>query len=94
MIRYDSAAAAGSRVVSISTADGRVLEPTRIYTLVINDFMLDEPELRQAVSLVSEELLPIRDIDAFAAYLRRLPQPVQAPTEVRISRSSASGASR
>jgi 2',3'-cyclic-nucleotide 2'-phosphodiesterase (5'-nucleotidase family) len=95
MIRYDSAAAAGSRVVSITTADGRALDPARIYTLVINDFMLDEPELRQAVSLVSEELLPIRDIDAFAAYLRRLPQPVQAPTEVRISRStSASGASR
>jgi 2',3'-cyclic-nucleotide 2'-phosphodiesterase (5'-nucleotidase family) len=94
-IQYDSARPAGSRVVSITTADGRAMEPTRIYTLVINDFMLDEPELREAVSLVSEELLPIRDLDAFAAYLRRLPQPVQAPSDVRIrSAAGTSGASR
>lgn len=84
IITYDSTRAAGSRIVSLTTSDGRALDPNRVYTLSVNDFMLDDAAFIRPALLVSSEVLPIRDDDAIAEYLRRMPQPIVPPTDVRI----------
>jgi len=44
-----------------------------------------EDEYRDVLrAAVSTEYLPIRDSDAFAAYLRRQPQPVRPDASVRV----------
>jgi 5'-nucleotidase len=92
-VEYDAARPAGARVSRLVTADGRPLDPNRIYTLVINDFMADGGDGVAPDRYLSQELLPIRDIDAVSAHLRRQPQPVRAPSDVRI-RAVGAGASR
>ncbi len=84
-VRYDSTRAAGSRIVSIALSDGRPLRDDGRYTLVVNDFMATGGDglSLDAQALRREDLRTV-DVDAFAAYLASLRQPVQAPTEVRI----------
>ncbi len=85
LVDYDPSAPAGRRVVRLARADGTPLDPSAVVTLVLNDYMLDDPVGGLAgIPTVATELLPIRDIDAMAEWFRRQPQPVRAPREVRI----------
>ncbi len=93
VVEYDRSKAAGSRVVRVTDGKGAVLADDRIYTLIINDYMIDDAEAMTAMRAVSTEILNIRDTDSLAGYLRKLPQPVRGPTEPRF-RDVSEGASR
>jgi 2',3'-cyclic-nucleotide 2'-phosphodiesterase/3'-nucleotidase/5'-nucleotidase len=84
IVSYDSTRAPGARVVSVTLPDGKPLQPDRVYTLGVNDFMIDDGGFMKPGLIISTEVLPIVDNDAIAEYLRRLPQPVQPNMEVRI----------
>ena len=90
-ITYDPVKPPGRRIVSVTTADGRPLEPNKVYTLAVNDFMADDQAINKPGIVISSQILLIGDSAALAEYLGRLPQPVVAPTETRIR---AVGASR
>lgn len=83
-IVYDPAKAPGDRIVSMTLPSGKALEPNKIYTLALNDYMIDDPGFMREELVVSTQMLPIEVSAAIAEYLKRLPQPVVAPSEVRI----------
>jgi 5'-nucleotidase len=84
VVTYDTTAAAGSRIRSVRLANGSELEPQREYTLVLNDFLATGGDgLGLASAARRTEVLPIVDLDAFVAYLRRQPQPVRGPSDPR-----------
>ncbi|MEO7358819.1 MAG: bifunctional UDP-sugar hydrolase/5'-nucleotidase, partial [Gemmatimonadaceae bacterium] len=83
-IVYDPSKPAGQRIVSITLPDGKPLNPTKVYTLALNDFMIDDPTFMKPEYVLSTQILPIDISAAIAEYLKRLPQPVVAPKEVRI----------
>ena len=91
LITYDPTKPPGTRIVSVTMANGRPLEPNKVYTFAMNDFMSDDQDINKPGLVISSEILKIGDSAAIAEYLKRLPQPVVAPTEVRIR---AVGASR
>ena len=77
-VRYDPRAVVGKRVRGVVLQGGRKLRPTGQYTLAT-----DEATARGAGGLSPlAELVPERagliDVEAVGAYLRRLPQPVEA----------------
>ncbi|HEX2781363.1 MAG TPA: 5'-nucleotidase C-terminal domain-containing protein [Gemmatimonadaceae bacterium] len=85
IIRYDSSRPSGSRIVSLTLADGRPVVDEGTYTLTMNDFMAtggDGLDLG-ATALEVEDLQSV-DVDVLAAYLRAQKAPVQAPVEQRI----------
>ena len=84
VMTYDSSRAPGQRVVSVLLPHGKPLDPTHIYTIGVNDFMSDDPTIMRPALIVNAEVLTVHDEDALAEYLRRLPQPVQPPKDVRI----------
>ncbi|MGV3708232.1 MAG: 5'-nucleotidase C-terminal domain-containing protein, partial [Gemmatimonas sp.] len=81
---YDPSKPVGQRVTSLTVADGRALDANKVYTIAVNDFMIDDPEFANPNLLVSTQILPITDSSAIAEYFKRQPQPLTAPTEVRI----------
>ena len=82
---YDSTAAPGARLGKVTLASGASLDSTAQYRVILNDFMaLGGEGLGFTTGAIRTEPLSIVDLDAFIAYLRKLPQPVRAPTEVRI----------
>jgi 2',3'-cyclic-nucleotide 2'-phosphodiesterase (5'-nucleotidase family) len=76
VVRYDPREAAGRRIRSVTLAGGRKLRAEGSYTLVT-----DEPTASGGGDLLPGgrpgERLGLRDVDAVATYLRRLPQPVE-----------------
>jgi 2',3'-cyclic-nucleotide 2'-phosphodiesterase (5'-nucleotidase family) len=92
VVTYDSTAVEGARISSVKLADGSPLRADGHYTLVLNDFLASGGEgLALGARAIKSEVLPDGDLDAFVAYLRARPQPVQAPTDVRLV---ATGAAR
>jgi 2',3'-cyclic-nucleotide 2'-phosphodiesterase (5'-nucleotidase family) len=86
MIRYDPAREKGSRVVSVTTADGSPLSDSRMYNVILNDFLATGGEGYNASGrATASRPLNIVDLDALIDYLRTLPPPITAPTEVRIA---------
>lgn len=85
LIQVDTSNVAGHRVARIATSNGRALSPARIYTLIINDFMFDDDEGRTMHHALSHRMLPIRDSEMLATYLRTLPQPVRVSNDARIT---------
>jgi 2',3'-cyclic-nucleotide 2'-phosphodiesterase (5'-nucleotidase family) len=81
VVRYDPRAPAGRRVRSIALAGGRKLRDEGSYALVT-----DESTAAGSGDLLpgglTLERLGLRDVDAVAAYLRRLPQPVELGASV------------
>jgi 2',3'-cyclic-nucleotide 2'-phosphodiesterase (5'-nucleotidase family) len=81
VVRYDPRAPAGRRIRSVALAGGRKLRDEDSYTLVT-----DEATASGAGDLLpgglNPERLGIRDVDAVATYLRRLPQPVELGASV------------
>ena len=83
-IVYDPSKAPGQRIVSITLPNGKPLNPAKVYTLALNDFMIDDPTFMKPEFVLSTQILPIEISAAIAEYLKRLPQPVVAPKELRI----------
>ena len=92
LVTFDPTRARDARVVSLRLTNGAPLDPARIYSIVINDYMLDDPGSGFTVN-ITHEILPIRDIDMLQGYLQRLPQPVRGDTTARI-RPISSGTSK
>jgi 2',3'-cyclic-nucleotide 2'-phosphodiesterase (5'-nucleotidase family) len=85
-IRYDPSRPEGSRIVSATLADGTPLSDTRDYNVIMNDFLATGGEGYNAGGLASASRpLNIVDLDALIDYLRTLPAPIRAPTEIRIA---------
>lgn len=84
VVSYDSTAAPGARIRDVRMADGSTLRPDREYTLVLNDFLATGGDgLGLGTAARRMEVLPIVDLDAFVAYLRRQPTPVRPPGDAR-----------
>jgi 2',3'-cyclic-nucleotide 2'-phosphodiesterase (5'-nucleotidase family) len=85
-IRYDPSRSEGSRIVSATMADGTPLSDLRDYTVIVNDFLATGGEGYNAGGrATASRPLNIVDLDAFIDYLRTLPAPIRAPTEIRIA---------
>ena len=85
-IRYDPTKPRGSRIVSVTTADGAALSDTRTYNVILNDFLATGGEGYNAGGrATASRPLNIVDLDALIDYLRMLPEPITAPSEVRIA---------
>ena len=85
-IRYDPSRPAGSRIVSVTMADGTPLLESRSYNVILNDFLATGGEGYNAAGrATASRPLNIVDLDALIDYLRSLPEPIAAPTEVRIA---------
>ncbi|MBL0939522.1 MAG: 5'-nucleotidase C-terminal domain-containing protein [Gemmatimonadaceae bacterium] len=83
IITFDTSKPAGQRVVRVTDSVGKAIEPDRIYTIVMNDFMVENDFREPLARAVSTEFTTIRDIDMFAEYLRKLPQPIRADATPR-----------
>jgi 5'-nucleotidase len=83
-VEFDPARPRGSRVVRAVDANGRAIDPARIYTVAMNDFMVENDFREQLAGAIATEFLTLRDIDAVSAYLRGLPQPVRGDGTARI----------
>ncbi|WP_310571720.1 5'-nucleotidase C-terminal domain-containing protein [Gemmatimonas sp.] len=92
-IEFDPAKPQGKRVVRVLADNGAPLDPERIYSIAINDFMIDDPEGASLARTISVEMLTTRDIDMLASYLQGLPQPVRGDTTERI-RAVGAGAAK
>jgi 2',3'-cyclic-nucleotide 2'-phosphodiesterase (5'-nucleotidase family) len=85
-IRYDPSRPPGSRIVSATMADGAPLSDSRDYKVIMNDFLATGGEGYNAGALATaSQPLNIVDLDALIDYLRILPAPITAPTEIRIA---------
>ena len=85
-VRYDPAKPVGSRLVSVTMSDGSPLSDTRSYNVIVNDFLATGGEGYNAGGRAStSRSTNIVDLDALIDYLRTLPEPISAPTEVRIA---------
>ncbi|MEP6858356.1 MAG: 5'-nucleotidase C-terminal domain-containing protein, partial [Gemmatimonadales bacterium] len=84
-IRYDPSRPAGSRVVAVTMADGTPLSDSHTYNVIMNDFLATGGEGYNAAGrATASKPLDIVDLDALIDYLKSLPTPITAPTEVRI----------
>jgi 2',3'-cyclic-nucleotide 2'-phosphodiesterase (5'-nucleotidase family) len=85
-IRYDPSKPRGSRIVSVTTADGAPLSDSRSYNVILNDFLATGGEGYNASGrATASRPLNIVDLDAFIDYLNSLPSPLTAPSEIRIA---------
>jgi 2',3'-cyclic-nucleotide 2'-phosphodiesterase (5'-nucleotidase family) len=85
-IKYDPSKPAGSRIVSVTMADGTPLSDTRTYNVIVNDFIATGGEGYNAGGrATASKPLNIVDLDALIGYLKSLPSPIAAPAEVRIA---------
>lgn len=89
-VEYDSTRPRGARVVRAVLANGSAVERDRIYTLALNDFMVENDFRAQLAGAIATEFLTVRDIDAVSAFLRRQPQPVRGDHTARV-RAISSG---
>jgi len=83
-IEFDPAKPQGQRVVRVLDANGAPLGPDRIYSLAVNDFMIDDAEGTLLARTISVDVLAVRDVDMLASYLQALPQPVRGDATERI----------
>jgi len=84
-IKYDPPRPKGSRIVSVTMADGAPLSESRNYNVILNDFLATGGEGYNAAGrATASRPLNIVDLDALIDYLQSLPAPIAAPTEVRI----------
>lgn len=95
VVRFDPRRPAGSRIVSLTTSDGRPFDDGATYTIVMNDFIAtgrDGLELSRTASRTA--VLDMLDLDALIAFIRAQKAPVKASTEIRIRADSTGAATR
>jgi len=77
---------AGSRISTITMADGRPLRDDATYTLVLSNFLLGGGDgLGLAAEAIKTEPLSIPDIDALVNYVRAQRQPLRVPFDARLT---------
>ena len=76
-VRYDPRAPAGRRVKEVTLASGRALKPRESYTLATDDATAAGAGGFSLLVGRPVERVGLLDVEAVAAYLRRLPQPVE-----------------
>jgi 2',3'-cyclic-nucleotide 2'-phosphodiesterase (5'-nucleotidase family) len=85
-IVYAPAKPVGSRMVSVTMANGRPLRDDGTYTLVLSNFLLGGGDgLGLSIDALKTEALNIPDIDALVRYVRAEPQPLRMPFEPRLT---------
>ena len=86
VIRYDPGGRSGSRLVSVTMADGTPLRDDASYTVVLNEYMATgrDGRILGRGATKSESLGP-SDTDALVAYLESRPQPVKPPVGRRFT---------
>jgi 2',3'-cyclic-nucleotide 2'-phosphodiesterase (5'-nucleotidase family) len=85
VVDYDPSRPEGGRVTAARTADGRPVDDARLYSVVLNDFLVTGGEgLGLAGRAASVTPLNVVDLDALVGYLRQLPQPVRPPADARL----------
>lgn len=85
-IKYDPSKPSGSRLISVTMSDGAPLSDAKTYNVIVNDFLATGGEGYDAGKrATASRSLNIVDLDALIDYLKSLPSPITAPTEVRIS---------
>lgn len=85
-IKYAPSGPPGSRIVSVTMSDGTPLSDTRDYNVIVNDFLATGGEGYNAGGrATTTRPLNIVDLDALIDYLRTLPAPITAPTDIRIA---------
>jgi len=77
-VRYDPRAAVGKRVKSVVLTGGRKLRAEAEYTLATDEATAGGAGGLSPLAGVQYEREGMLDVEAVAAYLRRLPQPVEA----------------
>jgi 5'-nucleotidase len=77
-VRFDPRAPAGRRVKEITLVDGRKVKPRESYTLATDAVTAAGGGGFSVLAGVPVERVGLLDAAAVAAYLRRLPQPVDA----------------
>ena len=83
-LRYDPARPADDRLVEVRVG-GKSIDPKRIYTITLNDFMVTGGDgLGLAGLALDSRESGIVDLDALVAYVRARPQGVAPPTVDRI----------
>jgi 2',3'-cyclic-nucleotide 2'-phosphodiesterase (5'-nucleotidase family) len=80
VVRWNPQRPRGSRIVSLTLANGRPVRDATIYTLGTLDFLSTGLKLLAAQPQSGTGLM---DVDALAKYLARSPQPVAAPRTLR-----------
>jgi 2',3'-cyclic-nucleotide 2'-phosphodiesterase (5'-nucleotidase family) len=83
-VRYDPSAPAGKRVRRVTFRDGRRLRDRGRYTLATDDYLASGGSRFSALVGKPVDGKGKLDADVFAAYLRKLPQPVVAPEDPRL----------
>ncbi len=84
VLRYDPARPADDRLVDV-TVGGRAIDPRRIYTITLNDFMVTGGDgLGLAGVALETRPTDIVDLDALVAYVRARPAGVTPPAVDRI----------
>jgi 2',3'-cyclic-nucleotide 2'-phosphodiesterase (5'-nucleotidase family) len=83
-VEYDAQRPRGARIVRAADAAGRAIDRNRVYTLAMNDFMVENDFREVLTGVIATEFLTVRDIDAVSEYLRRQPQPVRGDSSARI----------
>lgn len=84
--RYDPSKPKGSRIVSVTMSDGTPLSGSRSYNVIVNDFLATGGEGYNAGGrATASKPTNVVDLDALIDYLKSLPSPIVAPTEVRIA---------
>jgi 2',3'-cyclic-nucleotide 2'-phosphodiesterase (5'-nucleotidase family) len=83
-VTYDSTRPAGRRIRDVRLPTGRRMEDRATYTLAVNDFLAGGKEGYTMFPALNPERTGIVDTDALVNYLRRLPQPVDLPADLRL----------
>jgi 5'-nucleotidase len=78
LVRYDPRAPAGRRVKEVTLVGGRKVKPRESYTLATDDSTAAGAGGYSVLAGAPVERVGLLDAEAVAAYLRRLPQPVEA----------------
>lgn len=84
VVEFDPSRPRGARVVRATDANGNPIVPSRIYSLAMNDFMVENDFREPLAAAVATEFLTVRDIDALSAFLRRQPRPFRGDDTARI----------
>lgn len=75
----------GPRVQGVVLADGRAIRDAARYTLAVPDFLAAGGSGYAMLRGLPAQNTGVVDLDALVNYLRRLPQPVRAPAEARVT---------
>ena len=83
--RVNSAAPEGQRVIELTLAGGGPVADSAWYTLSVPDFVAAGGSGYAMLRGAAAQNSGVVDLDALADWLRKLPQPVQPPLDVRVA---------